>query len=106
MQVPLSKNIVISLVTGLMFGLSVTLFTFHLTCSTNSLGLYSQRSQYNKQNRNEDLEVGEQVRVLCWIMTQPETHKTKVNKVWKYVGYTNSVFSRTGFTIRNIPAHF
>ena len=87
MQVQLSKNIVISLVTGLMFALSVTLFTFHLTCSTNSLGLYSQRSQYNKQNtsvnRDEDLDAGEmveQVRVLCWIMTQPQNHKIKVNK--------------------------
>ena len=105
MHVPLSKNRVISLVTGLMFGLSVTLFTFHLTCSTNSLGLHSQRSQYYKQtvNRDEDLETGEmveQVRVLCWIMTQPQNHKIKVNKVWKYVvGYTNSVFSRTGFTL-------
>ena len=87
MQVQLSKNIVISLITGLMFGLSVTLFTFHLTCSTNSLGLHSLRSQYYKQNtsvnRDEDLETGEitaEVRVLCWIMTQPQNHKIKVNK--------------------------
>ena len=85
MQVPLSKNIVISLVTGLMFGLSVTLFTFHLTCSTNTLGLHSPFYDKNTKsvNRDKDLisrEMVEQVRVLCWIMTGPENHKTKVNK--------------------------
>ena len=87
MQVPLSKNIVISLVTGLMFGLSVTLFTFHLTCSTNSLGPHSPKPQYYNKNTSdnidEDLEASEmteQVRVLCWIMTGPQNHKIKVNK--------------------------
>ena len=91
MPVPFSKNIVISLVTGLMFGLSVTLFTFHLTCSTNTLSPHSQRSPSYEQNtsvnKDEDLEASEmteQVRVLCWIMTQPQNHKIKVKKIWKY----------------------
>ena len=93
MQVP-SKNIVISLVTGLLCGLSVTLFTFHLACSTNTLSLHSPF--YNKNtksvNRDEDLisrDMTEQVRVLCWIMTGPENHKSKVKKVGKHYKTTH-----------------
>ena len=85
MQLPISKHIVIPLVTGLMLGLSVTVFTFHLTCSTNTLSLHTQRSpNYDLNtsvNRDEDLvssEMAEQVRMLCWIMTQPQNLKSKV----------------------------
>ena len=83
MQVQLSKNIVISLVTGLVFGLSVALFAFHLTCSTNQSRRPPYYNQKTSVNRDEDLDAGEmveQVRVLCWIMTQPQNHKIKVNK--------------------------
>ena len=120
MQVPISKNIVISLVIGFIFGLSVSLLTISKTqylpnYSKNILrSLQSQWSQYythppnghahshedleNEEgppeivmfhngnesvHRDEDLvarQLAEKVKVLCWVMTQPKNHKSKV---WK-----------------------
>ena len=120
MQVPISKNIVIALVIGFIFGLSVSLFTISKTqylpsYSRNILrSLQSQWSQYSNSDQvhlshthsHEELKDGEggeeilvfhnnsdsvhreedgvarqlaeRVRVLCWVMTQPENHKSKV----------------------------
>ena len=118
MQVPITKNIVISLVIGFIFGLSVSLFTISKTqylpnYSKNILrSLQSQWSQYYTQpphghaHSHEDLEddegppdivmfhngnesvhkdedlvarqLAEKVKVLCWVMTQPKNHKSKV----------------------------
>ena len=128
MQVPISKNIVIALVIGFIFGLSVSLFTISKTqylpsYSRNILrSLQSQWSQYSNSDpghlshahSHEELEdaegpeeilvfhntnssfhreedgvarqLAERVRVLCWVMTQPENHKSKVviiyNRFW------------------------
>ena len=77
----LSRNIVISLVTGSILGFSVSLFTLHMMSDTD-LGLWSQRSQYFNKNdslhRDEARDLTRKVSVLCWIMTQPENHKIKV----------------------------
>ena len=124
MQVPISKNIVIALIIGFIFGLSVSLFTINKTqylpnYSRNFLRtLQSQWSQYYNSeegshpphghahshedledaegpddivvfhNTNESVyhkdedgmakELAEKVKVLCWIMTQPKNHKSKV----------------------------
>ena len=81
MHVMLSKNIVISLVTGSILGFSVSLFTLHMMSDTD-LGLWSQRSQYFNKNdslrRDEARDLTRKVSVLCWIMTQPKNHKIKV----------------------------
>ena len=126
MQVPISKNIVIALIIGFIFGLSVSLFTINKTqylpnYSRNFLRtLQSQWSQYYNSeegshplhghahshedledaegpddivvfhNTNESVyhkdedgmarELAEKIKVLCWIMTQPKNHKSKVQK--------------------------
>ena len=124
MQVPISKNIVIALVIGFIFGLSVSLFTISKTqylpsYSRNILrSLQSQWSQYSNSDQahlshahsHEELEdaegpeeilvfhntndsvhreedgvarqLAERVRVLCWVMTQPKNHKSKVVMRW------------------------
>ena len=124
MQVPISKNIVIALVIGFIFGLSVSLFTISKTqylpsYSRNILrSLQSQWSQYSNSDQahlshahsHEELEdaegpeeilvfhntnssvhreedglarqLAERVRVLCWVMTQPKNHKSKVVIRW------------------------
>ena len=122
MQVAISRNIVISLIVGFIFGLSVSLFTINKTqylpnYSSNILrSLQSQWVQYYSSeppnhghaHSHEDLEdaegpeevivfhngndsihreedglareLAEKVKVLCWIMTQPKNHKSKVQK--------------------------
>ena len=135
MQVPISKNIVISLVIGFIFGLSVSLFTVSKTqylpnYSKNLLrSLQSQWSQYYNSeegshhppnghahsheeleeaeapeeivvfhntsesvyHKDEDgvaSELAEKVKVLCWVMTQPKNHKSKVQKEPLYGKYS------------------
>ena len=77
----LSRNIVISLVTGSILGFSVALLALHMMSDTG-LGLRYQRSQYFHKNdsfhRDEARDLTRKVSVLCWIMTQPENHKIKV----------------------------
>ena len=108
MRVAIPKNIVIAFVIGCIFGLSVSLFTINLTqylpiYNTNILRLFnSQWFHYNlhpshgRAHMHEDLEdaegprnesndedlvarqLSEKVKVLCWVMTQPKNHKSKV----------------------------
>ena len=67
---------------------------FYFFLMKASLSLHSPF--YNKNtksvNRDEDLisrDMTEQVRVLCWIMTGPENHKSKVKKVGKHYKTTH-----------------
>ena len=83
MHVMLSRNIVISLLTGSILGFLVSLFTLHMMGDRN-FGLQSSSPNINKitsVHREEARDLARKVRVLCWIMTQPENHKTKVRVI-------------------------
>ena len=110
MQVPISKNIVISLVIGFIFGLSVSLFTISKTqyLPNNNKNILRGLHPHGHAHSHEDLEdeegppdivmfhngnesvhrdedlvarqLAEKVKVLCWVMTQPKNHKSKVYK--------------------------
>ena len=75
----LSRNIVISLVTGSILGFSVSLLTLHMMGDTN-IGLQTSNIIKNVSVHREEeaRDLTRKVRVLCWIMTQPENHKLKV----------------------------
>ena len=118
MRVPISKDFVMALVIGCIFGLSVSLFTINTTqylpnYNRNILRLlqsqwfhYNLRPSHGHAHSHEDLEneegppeivmfhngnesvhrdedlvarqLAEKVKVLCWVMTQPKNHKSKV----------------------------
>ena len=91
----LSRNIVISLVTGSILGFSVSLFTLHMMSDTD-LGLWSQRSQYSHKNESFHRDEARKVSVLCWIMTQPENHKIKVRVKSGNISYLYSYLYTRG----------
>ena len=105
MYVPISKNKLISLAIGSFFGLLMSLLTKKMFWDLKqksqwSLYYKSAFSQkdlpdtdgpdeivvFHKENESvhKDMDLvarklAERVRVLCWIMTQPDNHKSKVN---------------------------
>ena len=101
MHIPISKNTVIAWIIGSIFGLSVSLLLFDNISersTQNSSHAHSHGDlkdakgpdripEFPSKNKSkgEDLvakKLAESVRVLCWIMTQPKNHKSKVqNKV-------------------------
>ena len=101
MHIPISKNTVIAWIIGSIFGLLVSLLLFDNISergTQNSSHAHSHGDlkdakgpdripEFPSKNKSkgEDLvakKLAESVRVLCWIMTQPKNHKSKVqNKV-------------------------
>ena len=104
----MTKNMVISWFFGCIFGLSVSLFTVDMmtnykigraTPSPSHNYAHSHKDLENSEgpdeimvfhNKNESIhddddvvarKMAEKVRVLCWVMTQPENHKSKVMKM-------------------------
>ena len=101
MHIPISKNTVIAWIIGSIFGLLVSLLLFDNISergTKNSSHAHSHEDLLYEEgpdgipefhnesvHKGEDLvakKLAESVRVLCWIMTQPKNHKSKVqNKV-------------------------
>ena len=95
MHVMLSRNIVISLLTGSILGFSVSLLTLHMIGDTN-IGLQSSIINKNTSvHKEEAMDLARKVRILCWIMTQPENHKLKV-RLAIFVNIINIILDISG----------